>query len=216
MTSLPFESWWKLLIPRGSFVWASSHAGLFVSYPGFRPLWCGWMWHGLVWCIGLFDFPIGVSQCSVPSHFPRVVAWAISAFGVCCGVGITAVVLVWMLMLRSRCVLAFCNGWVAMSCCGIFVCWGMIVIMVGDCVVIRISFGATPWDVFSNIVISWRKDRSCLSIFITLRDVFLVSFPVGVEICTPDLFFGMGSILWTHLPEPLVDPRRSPNHLLSN
>ena len=110
MTSLPFEFWWKLLIPRGSLVWASSHVGLSVLFPEFWPLQCGWMRHGLVWCTGLFDFPMGVSRCSVPSHFPRVVVWVVDAFGVCCGVGMTALVLDWALLLRSRCVLVFCNG----------------------------------------------------------------------------------------------------------
>ena len=42
-------------------------------------------------------------------------------------------------------------------------------IIVGDRVFIRISFGGTPWIVFSNIVISWCEDRSCLLIVMILR-----------------------------------------------
>ena len=59
-----------------------------------------------------------------------------------------------------------------MSCCEISVCWGTIVIVVGDCVVIRISFGGTPWVVSSRMVISWCEDLLCLPIVMTLRDFF--------------------------------------------
>ena len=90
----------------------------------------------------------------------------------------------------------------------------MIVIVVGDCVVIRISFGGTPWVVSSRMVISWCEDLLCLPIVMTLRDFFPILFPAGVGCALQICFLGMGLILWTSLPEPLADPRRFLNHLL--
>ena len=124
----------------------------------------------------------------MPLHLPRIVGLEIGALGVRCWVGVMA----WLLLLRSRCVIAVRAGRVATSCCGTFVCWGTIVIVVGDRVFIRISFGGTPWIAFSDIVIFWCQDRSCLLIVMILCEVFLVSFSVSVEMCTPDLFFCCG------------------------